>query len=300
MFSGSQIGGGFVSGQNDSYNQSSNVAAKRVIPYDERKLSQVTIKQIKTAPPAHGDDPVMIDDSEVSQMHMIVRVMSMDVQSSHTDYKINDYTGNLDAKQWSNDDQPTQQNQIAEGTWVHIYGKINNFQGRCSVNVFEIEPVTNFDEVTHHFTEVIFAHLSNLEMAKKREMTQQSGGMMMDQGSMNTMNNGNASGPGYGNQQNNQGMSNQGMGQGMDNNNNGGWNNNQGMDSGRDPLQQAVLNVVKHPQHANSETGCHVDRIFEKLQPQYDRQTILDSINTLSEEGAMYSTLDEEHFKAVE
>merc|ERR1712008_292582 len=131
-------------------------------------------------------------------------------------------------------------------------------------------------------TEVIFAHLSNLEMAEKREMTQQSGGMMMDQGSMNTMNNGNANGPGYGNQQNNQGMN-----QGMDNNN-GGWNNNQGMDSGRDPLQQAVLNVVKHPQHANSETGCHVDRIFEKLQPQYDRQTILDSINTLSEEGAMY------------
>merc|ERR1712228_507665 len=149
------------------------------------------------------------------------------------------------------------------------------------------------DEVTHHFTEVIFAHLMNLNMAKKREMAQHSGGNMMgmDHGS-NSMNNGNGMGPGYGNQQ--------GMNQ-DNNNNNGGWNNmNQGMDSGRDPLQQAVLNVVKSPRFANSETGCNVNEIFGQLQPQYDRQTILDAINTLSEEGAMYSTLDEEHFKAVE
>ena len=49
-FSGSQIGGGFVSNDN-------NVGAKsqpRMIPYDERKLSQVMIKQIMTAPRASG------------------------------------------------------------------------------------------------------------------------------------------------------------------------------------------------------------------------------------------------------
>lgn len=103
-----QIGGGFVS--NDSGNQynQSGASQKRVIPYDQRKLSQITIKQITSAPPAQADDPVMIDGMEVGQLHMVARLMSIDVQSSHTQYRINDYTGTLDAKQWSSDAQQPQ------------------------------------------------------------------------------------------------------------------------------------------------------------------------------------------------
>merc|ERR1712113_987858 len=33
--------------------------------------------------------------------------------------------------------------------------------GRCSINVFQIIPVTRFDEITHHFLECIFSHLTN-------------------------------------------------------------------------------------------------------------------------------------------
>jgi len=84
-------------------------------------------------------------------------------------------------------------------------------------------------------------------------------------------------------------------------NNNGGYNNGMGMnqDDGRSNIQQKVLAVVRSPEFVNSETGCNVQNIFQKL-PSEDRQAIKDAIDMLAEEGVMYSTLDDEHFKAVE
>ena len=128
------------------------------------------------------------------------------------------------------------------GSWVHIFGRINSFQGKCSVNVFDVVPVTNFNEITHHFTEVIFAHLTNLETAKKQEMQMNNSSMMM--GGNNNSNTMSSMGPGYGNDQ------------GMGGNQGGGWNGNaMNKDSGRSSIEQKVLSVVKSPEFANSETG---------------------------------------------
>ena len=172
---------------------------------------------------------------------------------------------------------------------MHIFGRINSFQGKCSVNVFDVVPITNFNEITHHFTEVIFAHLSNLETAKKQEMQMNDNSMMM----MGGNNNGNtmsSMGPGYGNDQ----------GMGGNGGSGGGWNGNaMNKDSGRPAIQQMILKVVKSPQFANSETGCNVQAIFDRL-PNEDIQNLKDAIDLLAEEGVMYSTLDDEHYKAVE
>jgi len=287
-FSGSQIGGGFVSG-NDGGFGSGGQRQKRVIPYDERKLSQVTCKQIISAPPADQDDPVMIDEAEVSQLHMMARILSADVQSSHTSYTINDYTGTLAVKQWHNEEQQ-QGPSIAAGTWVHIFGRINSFQGKCSINAFDVIPVEDFNEITHHFTEVIFAHLMNLENAKKRAMG-------MDNGSMMGMGNTSTSdmGPGYGNAANG-GFA--GNGGGFNGGNQGGFGGgNQGDD--KPVLHQMILKVVKSPEFAHNETGCDVQNIFKRL-PNENVQAIREAIDILAEEGIMYSTVDEEHYKAVE
>jgi len=289
-FSGSQIGGGFVS-NNDGGFGSGGQRQKRVIPYDERKLSQVTCKQIMNAPPADQDDPVMIDEVEVSQLHMMARILSVDAQSSHTSYTINDYTGTLAVKQWHNDDQQ-QQPSVAEGAWVHIFGRINSFQGKCSINAFDVIPVTDFNEITHHFTEVIFAHLMNLENAKKQAMGMNDSMMGMGNTSTNDM------GPGYGNAANGGNGGFGGNGGGFGGGNQGGFGGgNQGDD--RPVLHQMILKVVKSPEFAHNETGCDVQNIFKRL-PNENVQAIREAIDILAEEGIMYSTVDEEHYKAVE
>eukprot|EP00483_Globobulimina_turgida_P001629 UN01631 len=165
QFSGSQIGGGFVSNNNENFGDSNNFNNKPVlqkIPYANRKLSQITIKQIITAAPPQPDEHLVIDNVEISQVQMIAQIQSINVQTSHTTLRVNDYSGSLDIKQWNanSEEQPESPN-LLEGTWVRIVGRINNFQGRCSINAFDIIPITNFSELTHHFTECIFAHLSN-------------------------------------------------------------------------------------------------------------------------------------------
>eukprot|EP00483_Globobulimina_turgida_P003123 UN03128 len=161
QFSGSQIGGGFVS--NENYNASNfNKPVLEKIHYSERKLSQITIKQIINAAPPQPDEHLIIDNQEISQVQMIAQIRSINVQSSHTTLQVNDYTGTLDIKQWNaNSEQQPESSNLVEGTWIRIVGRINNFQGRCSVNAFDIIPITNFNEITHHFLECIFAHLSN-------------------------------------------------------------------------------------------------------------------------------------------
>eukprot|EP01084_Bolivina_argentea_P139721 245778_1 len=101
QFSGTQIGGGFVGGGggNENYNSSNN-AKPNAIPYSERKLATVTIKQIISAKPPQPDENLIIDGQEISQLIMIAQIEEINIQTSHTTLKVNDYTGSIDVKQW--------------------------------------------------------------------------------------------------------------------------------------------------------------------------------------------------------
>lgn len=275
-FSGSQIGGGFVS--NDS-GMGGDKSQQRVIPYDERKLSQVTIKQILTAAPPQPDEALFIDGQEISQLQMVAQIQSIDCQSSHTSYRINDLTGSLDAKQWSNDNQVTDTSGLGQGAWVRIFGRINVYQGRCSINVFEIAPITDFNDITLHFTECIYSHLANTTATEKGPAQPQ----QQSQGGWN------------GQQQ--QQQQNQG----------GGWNQNQnqnqqpqhggnGNGGAGDSLQNKILNIIRSPEFENSETGCDVSVLFSRLGNE-DVNAIRAAIDQLSDSGMIYSTVDDEHYK---
>lgn len=65
--------------------------------------------------------------------------------------------------------------------WTNIHGKLKKivephpYKVNYSLNVFNVEPVSNFDEVAHHFTEVVFAHVTNVRRPQivKEEQKQQ-------------------------------------------------------------------------------------------------------------------------------
>jgi len=262
-FSGSQIGGGFVSNDSSMGGDSGGKSQQRVIPYDERKLSQVTIKQILTAPPPQPDEALFIDGQEISQLQMVAQIQSIDCQSSHTSYRINDLTGSLDAKQWNNDNQVTDTSGLGQGAWVRIFGRINVYQGRCSINVFEIAPITDFNDITLHFTECIYSHLANTTATQK--------------------------GPAQSRQQSQGGGWNQNQNQQPQHGGNGNGN-------GNGSLENKILNIIRSPEFENSETGCDVSVLFSRLGNE-DVNAIRDAIDQLSDSGMIYSTVDDEHYK---
>mmetsp|Transcript_45041 Transcript_45041/g.40296 ORF Transcript_45041/g.40296 Transcript_45041/m.40296 type:complete len:314 (+) Transcript_45041:131-1072(+) len=293
QFGGSQIGGGGFMNNNENFNSSNKPQSNRaVIPYDQRKLSQITIKQIKTAPPIQPDENLKIDGVDISQVSMIAQIVSIDIQTSHTTLKINDFTGTLDAKKWTNDNQPQSMGNddsmnLVEGRWVKIIGRINHYAGRCSINVFEIIPITDFNDITHHFLECVYAHLEytvgHLNPEKKQRQ-QQSNNNMNDQSNYNqnnqNNNNNNNNNNYYGNNTNSMNM-----GMGMNNNNNG-----------LPVIQNKILQVINVPEYENSDAGCNVEIIFQKLSGE-DVNAIRDAIDQLSDAGYIYSTVDDEHYK---
>ena len=63
-------------------------------------------------------------------------------------------------------------------------------------------------------------------------------------------------------------------------------------------LQNEILNILKQPQYKNNQIGCNVHTVIEKLS-HYHMNQITDSIQELIEMGFLYSTIDEEHYKAA-
>jgi len=285
-FSGSQIGGGYMNEENN-FNASNKMyggggsaqSRAAVIPYDQRKLSQVTIKQIKTAKPPQPDENLVIDGVEVTQLCMIAQIQSIDVQSSHTTLTISDLTGTLEAKQWTNSEDPQSMKQtveLIEGRWIRIFGKINHFNGRCSINVFEIFPIIDYNEVTHHFLECICSHLTNSTGYNAQSNNANQNTDKMNNQAFNHNDGSNNMYNGNGNAMVNQ-----------------GWNQN---DSNLSPLENQILNVMKQPQFENNEQGCPVDVVFQRM-PNEDINNIREAISSLADAGMIYSTTDEEHYK---
>merc|ERR1712130_359634 len=260
------VGGGFVT--NENFNSSNNAPQKVQVPYEKRKLSQITIKQIITAPPPQPEENLKVDGQEISQVVLIAKIESIDIQSSHTTLRINDYSGSIDAKQWHNDDQqPSEAVKLSEGRWVRVNGRMNSFQGRCSINVFNIIPITNFNEITHHFLEVIYSHLLNTK----------------DGQGNNNQNNGNNNNQQWNNQQNGQ-QHNNNQHQMQHNN----MNNNKFVG-----LKGDIMTIIAR---GHNETGCNVSAVFQQLNNE-DVNEIRSAIDDLCTDGHIYSTIDDEHFK---
>merc|ERR1712157_207253 len=93
---------------------------------------------------------------------------------------------------------------------------------------------------------------------------------------------------------------------GMNNSNNGGGGfgnqNNQQQQQmnsgfqGVSGLKGQVLQIIAHPQYGNSETGCNVETVFSSLSNQ-DVNAIREAIDDLCNDGHIYSTIDDDHYK---
>jgi replication factor A2 len=47
------------------------------------------------------------------------------------------------------------------GSYVRVYGHLRAFQGQRGVIAFNMRPVTDFNEITYHFLEVIYCNAHN-------------------------------------------------------------------------------------------------------------------------------------------
>lgn len=80
---------------------------------------------------------------------------------TNTTFTLDDGTGTVDAKQWIDTDAAEDHaaSLPAEGSYVHLWGRLKDFNGKRHIACHRIRPVTDFNEVSYHFLEATAVHL---------------------------------------------------------------------------------------------------------------------------------------------
>ena len=78
---------------------------------------------------------------------------------------LEDGTGCIEGRKWSESSQATQaqDNEEAgeehvEGTWVRVVGNLRAFGGKKSLNIYDLRPLEDFNELMYHFASCILSH----------------------------------------------------------------------------------------------------------------------------------------------
>ena len=150
-------------------------------------------------------------------------------------------------------------------TYVRVVGKIRNFQNSKQIVAFDVRPVKDHNEVTYHMISAVQVHLHHT--------TQPAAPV-------------DSNGPGFGFGAAPAMQSAPAQAAPM-----------AGADSGLSDVQKSVMSIIE--QRGAGEMGCEFGVVKSELGAKFNEQQLRDAIEFLSGEGHLYSTIDEDHFKAT-
>lgn len=219
-----------------------------------------TISQLLSA--TLVDEVFRIGNVEISQVTIVGIIRNAEKAATNIVYKIDDMTAApMDVRQWVDTDDASSENTVVPPeTYVKVAGHLRSFQNKKSLVAFKIIPLEDMNEFTTHILEVVNAH-----MMLSKSNSQPSAGRAP--------------------------ISNPGMGEAG---NFGG--NNFIPANGLTVAQNQVLNLIKacpRPEGLN----------FQDLKNQLQHMSVASiklAVDFLSNEGHIYSTVDDDHFKSTD
>lgn len=163
QFNASQFeGGGFM--QNNMQVDNSTPDGKARGDKNRQSLIPVTIKQLKNAPSnASGEQGFTLDGRDLNQVTIVGLIISTDEQSTSLMYNVDDGTDQIMVKMWIDQEQDDsfaeRRAQWKEGALVRVIGQMRVFNSTKSIVAYSIQPITDFNEYTFHFLEVVHTHM---------------------------------------------------------------------------------------------------------------------------------------------
>jgi len=275
--------GGFIASE-QSDEKSPAPAKKR----ESNRLLPVTIKQLIGCD-VKDKQSCIIDGKEITQVCLVGAILSIDVQQTHVSYILDDGTGKMNIRVFLDDKDETSLRDFSANTYVRVVGSPpRTTSGVRNIIAFTVRPITDSNEITYHFLHVIAAHERNMQstdggmkgaerkgvatFSSKAQYTTPIRNDTKPRVVHDTKTRIHALPPPVRPANAFPGMS-------------GG--------NGFTPLQNKILDVFKKDQ---SETGTSISAVFSNL-PHFSIPDIRKAIEFLTEEGHLYSTIDDEHFK---
>mmetsp|Transcript_36630 Transcript_36630/g.41206 ORF Transcript_36630/g.41206 Transcript_36630/m.41206 type:complete len:289 (-) Transcript_36630:1187-2053(-) len=241
--------------------------------YDEQTLIPVTILMAMKcqSDTSGGDGTLVLEDGRPLHMVKIIgAVRGVDCQSTNVQYTIEDGTGCMDVKQWIDDNEPAglmemKKETTQEGIYVKVIGTIKEYGGSKMLVASSVRRLLSGNELTHHLLEVMYS----AEKFKRADSIVPPVMHMQQNTTMGFNNPGPAATIGAG----------------------GGFG---GGDSGG-TNKDRVLELMQRL-NSDTEEGTSVEQCIAEL-PNMSEPDIRQALNTLSEEGCLYSTINENCFK---
>lgn len=259
-----QGGGGFydaTQGQNTPSGDKRRQRAQNLVP--------VMIGEILES----REETFRVEGMEVGMVAIAGILQSVDHQATKSVYTIHDDTGTIEALQWK-DENANEANTLEENDFIRVVGSVRTHQDKKHVMVFRIAKMSCDEEMETHLLEVAHAKL------KIRQMTEK-------ENSKIGANFGGSFGGGIG----------YGQSQMATSSFVGGNVSGSSLIPGLNSAQDAVYRMLRGcPQ----EEGMSRDELFQKLGSRMSRPEMDNSLEFLSNEGHIYSTTDDNHFKSTD
>ncbi|CAN1326369.1 Replication protein A 32 kDa subunit B [Linum perenne] len=272
------MGGGFMPSQTTQLHDSSASSSKKS---DVKRLLPLTLKQINKLATSE-ESSFMCDGVEVTNVIIVGRVCRKEDKVSEYTFLIDDSTGQIECSRWIQESFDTEEVEgisyvctslnfvymFGVGTYVRVHGHLRGFQGKRFINIFTIRPVTDYNEVTSHFIECIYVHFYNTKIRGGPPPTQ----FPNTTAPSNNLPRGMQSAPPV------QSAPYLG-GERMTN------------------LGEKILNLMQQHPYVASEDGIHRDILARQLN--VPMQMIMQEMQGLIDNGIVYSTIDDDHYKST-
>ncbi|XP_053560760.1 replication protein A 32 kDa subunit [Bombina bombina] len=231
-----------------------------------QQIVPCTVSQLLSA--SQSDEVFRIGEVELSQVTVVGIVRHAEKAPTNILYKVDDMTAApMDVRQWVDTDEASCENMVVPpGSYVKVAGHLRSFQNKKSVVAFKITPIEDMNEFVSHMLEVVQSHMIlNSQGA-------QTGGVSSH--ALST--------PGH---------------MGMTDTSGGSFNGGNSMQTnGLTAHQSQILNLIKS---CRGTEGMAFDELRKRLNGM-NVNTIKQAVEFLSNEGHIYSTVDDEHYKSTD
>ncbi|KAJ7514177.1 hypothetical protein O6H91_23G031800 [Diphasiastrum complanatum] len=292
MYSGQGYGDGGSLFGGGGFMPSQSTTAAADSPFSSRKsgsqssgLLPLTVKQISGATQKPSDDNFYVDGQDVNHVTLVGMVFNREERATDISFLVDDGTGRIEVKRWidgQDTNESMEMNSVQNGVYVRVHGHLRSFQGKRNVVAFSVRLITDFNEVTFHFLECIYVHVSNLKSQRGVNPSH------VPQ-STNTF-----GGPGIHTLPPTLGS----MAQNSSYNQYMPSTTMAGSGLPVDECQKRVHAIFEEPASLGIEIGLHVDDVARRMVG-YTKKQVKDAIDFLVNEGFIYSTIDDDHFKST-
>jgi len=219
-----------------------------------------------------------VEGLEAGMVVVVGQVKTIDNQATKTTYRIEDNTGAIDATLWI-DENKEPSSDVSEGIYVRVVGGIRTSNDKKYILAFKITPTSGAAENDGHMLDVVYAKYKIRQLKEKEDLAIGAGGGGGGAGLSNSMMGGFGSSAMGGNS----------MGSGG-----GGGGGGQSFGNAKQDL------VYKMVCSCTRDEGLQRDEVAQQLNGKMSKKEVDDALDYLSGEGHIYSTIDDDHFKAID